>query len=157
MSGDARRDPGEAIDDLVDRFAVALKAKLRAAEAKRRWDNAWAIPDWEDGCRLALSEHVAKGDPVDVAAYSAFCWHHGWPTAMPVREAQAPGPEEPVTSSRAPGRATTFAKPGSVVVIPSRPMPEADAARIRDIMAWEDAGERSDLVIRSAPSGHRDG
>ncbi len=88
MAEGKRPDPCEAIDDLVDRFAVALKAKLRAAEAKRGWEGAWAIPDWEEGCRTDLLRHVGKGDPVDVAAYAAFCWHHGWPTSAPV--AQAP-------------------------------------------------------------------
>lgn len=24
---------------------------------------------------------MTKGDPLDVAAYCAFAWHHGWPTA----------------------------------------------------------------------------
>jgi hypothetical protein len=31
-------------------------------------------------CQQHLSEHLAKGDPRDVAAYAAFCWYHGWPT-----------------------------------------------------------------------------
>jgi hypothetical protein len=28
----------------------------------------------------ALSQHIAKGDPRDVAAYCAFMWYHSWKT-----------------------------------------------------------------------------
>ena len=72
---------GAETDALVDRFAVALKAKLRAAEAKYGWQNGWLKDDWQVECRHGLLRHVGKGDPLDVAAYAAFCWHHGWPTA----------------------------------------------------------------------------
>lgn len=69
------------IDDLVDRFASALKEKLHAAEAKYGHDDAWKRDDWrEDLCRQ-LGVHVQKGDPRDVAAYCAFAWHHGWSLA----------------------------------------------------------------------------
>lgn len=70
--------PASAIDDLVDRFAVALKEKLRAAEAKYGHDDAWLRDDWRDDLIRQLGEHVQKGDPRDVAAYCAFAWHHGW-------------------------------------------------------------------------------
>lgn len=36
-----------------------------------------------------LAEHVAKGDPRDVAAYCAFAWHHGWSTAEAATPATA--------------------------------------------------------------------
>jgi hypothetical protein len=67
--------------DLVDRFAVALKEKLSAAEAKYGYSDGWMRRDWMDECRAKLVEHVAKGDPRDVAAYCAFLWHHGESTA----------------------------------------------------------------------------
>ena len=148
MAEGKRPDPGEAIDDLVDRFAVALRAKLRAAEAKRGWEGAWAIPDWEEGCQADLLHHVGKGDPVDVAAYAAFCWHHGWPTSAPAVQAPPAPRGEPDGGSRAPGPLTTSIRPGSVAVIPLRPLPQEDAARIRAVMDREDAGETADLVIR---------
>jgi hypothetical protein len=69
-----------ATDDLVDRFALALKAKLFAAEVKYGYSDGWRSPDWMDECRAKLMEHVAKGDPRDVAAYCAFLWHHSEPT-----------------------------------------------------------------------------
>lgn len=89
-TGSAGEDPktpdaGVETDALVDRFAVALKAKLRFSEAKHGWQNGWLKPDWRADCQRDLSRHIAKGDPIDVAGYAAFCWHHGWPTA-PVGE-----------------------------------------------------------------------
>lgn len=67
-------------DKLVDDFAEALKAKLHAAEAKYGWNDGWMKADWEAKCQAHLVEHVAKGDPRDVAAYCAFMWYHGWKT-----------------------------------------------------------------------------
>lgn len=69
---------GSATDELVDRFAAALKEKLRAAEAKYGRNDAWLRSDWRDELVQHLQEHVQKGDPRDVAAYCAFAWHHGW-------------------------------------------------------------------------------
>ncbi|MGL4650428.1 MAG: hypothetical protein ACRC1H_13555, partial [Caldilineaceae bacterium] len=68
--------------ELVQRFAVALAEKLAAAEKKYGYSDKWAESDWMDECRAKLVEHVAKGDPRDVAAYCAFLWHHGERTAL---------------------------------------------------------------------------
>lgn len=86
-------------DEMVDRFAEALKAKLRASEEKHGWNDGWRIPDWQGGCQDGLLEHVDKGDPLDVAAFAAFCWHHGWPTSRGASRA-APGtfPRIPVSA-----------------------------------------------------------
>jgi hypothetical protein len=65
----------------VDRFAAALKGKLAAAEKKYGYSDGWAEPDWMQECRAKLVDHIAKGDPRDVAAYCAFLWHHGESTA----------------------------------------------------------------------------
>lgn len=67
---------------LVVRFARALAGKLAAAEVKYGYSDGWLSPGWMDGCRSKLMEHVAKGDPRDVAAYCAFLWHHGEKTAL---------------------------------------------------------------------------
>lgn len=67
--------------NLVVRFARALAAKLAAAEVKYGYSDGWRSADWMDECRAKLAEHVAKGDPRDVAAYCAFLWHHGESTA----------------------------------------------------------------------------
>ncbi|MDP3228475.1 MAG: hypothetical protein Q8N13_10940 [Acidovorax sp.] len=61
---------------LVVRFATALAAKLAAAQAKYGYSNGWAASDWLDECRRQLVDHVDKGDPLDVAAYCAFLFHH---------------------------------------------------------------------------------
>ncbi|WP_312595413.1 hypothetical protein [Brevundimonas sp.] len=71
-------DEEAATDDLVDRFAVALKAKLRAAGEKYGFDDAWKADDWRDKLIEDLLRHIQKGDPRDVAAYCAFAWHHDW-------------------------------------------------------------------------------
>lgn len=75
-----------ATADLVSRFMGALAEKLAAAEAKYGYSDGWASPIWQEECRRQLHHHAAKGDPRDVAAYAAFCWHHGWSTASPIRE-----------------------------------------------------------------------
>ena len=77
-----------ATADLVRRFSQALAEKLAAAEAKYGYSDGWASPDWMDECRTKLMEHIAKGDPRDVAAYCAFLWHHGASTARPEPSAQ---------------------------------------------------------------------
>lgn len=66
---------------LVVRFARALAQKLAAAEVKYGYSDGWRSPEWMDECRAKLLEHVAKGDPRDVAAYCAFLWHHNASTA----------------------------------------------------------------------------
>jgi hypothetical protein len=67
---------------LVHNFALALAAKLAAAEKKYGYGDNWARLDWADECREHLREHVEKGDPRDVAAYCAFLWFHGERTAI---------------------------------------------------------------------------
>lgn len=67
-------------DDLVDRFAVAMRDKLAKAEVKYGYTDEWLEADWEQSCRDQMNEHIRKGDPTDVAIYAAFMWHHGWST-----------------------------------------------------------------------------
>lgn len=71
---------------LVDRFAKAMKEKLLKAQQKYNYGAHWATTDWEDECRDNLKQHIGKGDPLDVANYCAFMWHHGWPTVEPKPE-----------------------------------------------------------------------
>jgi hypothetical protein len=77
-----------ATADLVRNFSRALAEKLAKAETKYGYSDEWRWPNGEDDCRKALHEHVAKGDPRDVAAYCAFMWFHGWSTS-PTPEALA--------------------------------------------------------------------
>jgi hypothetical protein len=84
---------------LVMRFAGSLAAKLRRAEEKYGYTDGWARDDWEAECRQHLHEHVAKGDPLDVAAYAAFCWAHGWSTASdPSPAPEGEGGWQPTTT-----------------------------------------------------------
>lgn len=76
----AKMKPHDPLADLVARFSAALLEKLRAAEKKYGRKDDWLEPNWQADCQRQLLDHVAKGDPRDVAAYAAFCWHHGWPT-----------------------------------------------------------------------------
>jgi hypothetical protein len=72
----------DPLADLVARFSAALLEKLNAAHAKGR--RGWERDDWKADCQRNLNQHLAKGDPLDAAAYSAFLWHHGWPTIGPL-------------------------------------------------------------------------
>lgn len=76
------REVLDPLDDLVSRFAKALLAKLKLPRANGR--SGWERDDWEAACQRGLNEHLAKGDPLDVAAYSAFLWHHRWTTVGPL-------------------------------------------------------------------------
>lgn len=73
---------GHPDDEAVDRFAVLMKAKLSAARAKGR--RGWDDPDQcsTDYLRQLLHEHVAKGDPVDVANFCMMLAHYGASTAL---------------------------------------------------------------------------
>ncbi|WP_454018459.1 hypothetical protein [Azospirillum sp. Marseille-Q6669] len=73
--------------DLVTDFAAALAEKLLLAEAKYRLRDEWKRDDWREKLISDVVEHVHKGDPLDVAAYCAFAWFHGWSIAP----AAAPG------------------------------------------------------------------
>lgn len=66
---------------LIQTFAEALSAKLKSAQEKYGYRDGWRTQDWEAECRRHLIEHIAKGDPLDVAAYCAFMWKRGWSTA----------------------------------------------------------------------------
>lgn len=65
---------------MVISFAGALATKLLKAQQKYGYTDGWARDDWEGEWRQHLHQHIAKGDPLDVAAYAAFGWHHGWST-----------------------------------------------------------------------------
>lgn len=75
--------PQENIRQLVDGFTVALRMKLYKAEAKYGWNDAWMRPDWREELLDEIETHLNKGDPIDVAAFCAFAWHHGWSLKMP--------------------------------------------------------------------------
>lgn len=96
---------------LVNSFAIALAHKLLAAQKKYGFTNGWYTDDWEDACRADLLTHVAKGDPLDVAAYAAFCWARGWPTST-ATSVQWGELERVAQAAVAPSRNRTTDRPG---------------------------------------------
>lgn len=70
----------EPDDAAVDRFADAMKAKLAKAREKGR--SGWETCSHEDLSQM-LHDHVAKGDPLDVANFCMFLWNLGHDIAQP--------------------------------------------------------------------------
>ncbi|EOF4705853.1 hypothetical protein ACKWWX_004306 [Klebsiella oxytoca] len=75
---------------LVTDFCTALADKLYKAQLKYGYDADWKQDGWPSQCKAHFHQHIAKGDPRDVAAYCAFMWYHGWKT-----EAAQPEPIVP--------------------------------------------------------------
>ncbi|HBY7056002.1 TPA: ead/Ea22-like family protein [Klebsiella pneumoniae] len=65
---------------LVADFCTALAEKLYKAQLKYGYDTDWRQDGWPSQCQAHFHQHIAKGDPRDVAAYCAFMWWHGWST-----------------------------------------------------------------------------
>ncbi|MBL9481079.1 ead/Ea22-like family protein, partial [Klebsiella pneumoniae] len=65
---------------LVAGFCTALAEKLYKAQLKYGYDADWKQDGWPSQCQAHFQQHIAKGDPRDVAAYCAFMWWHGWST-----------------------------------------------------------------------------
>ncbi|HHT4680379.1 hypothetical protein [Klebsiella michiganensis] len=65
---------------LVTDFCTALAEKLYKAQLKYGYDADWKQDGWPSQCQAHFQQHIAKGDPRDVAAYCAFMWWHGWST-----------------------------------------------------------------------------
>ncbi|MCY1798502.1 ead/Ea22-like family protein [Klebsiella pneumoniae] len=68
---------------LVADFCTALAEKLYKAQLKYGYDTDWKQDGWPSQCQAHFHQHIAKGDPRDVAAYCAFMWWHGWSTKPP--------------------------------------------------------------------------
>ncbi|EOG3201314.1 DUF550 domain-containing protein [Salmonella enterica] len=66
--------------NLVADFCTALAEKLYKAQLKYGYDADWKQDGWSTQCQAHFHQHIAKGDPRDVAAYCAFMWYHGWKT-----------------------------------------------------------------------------
>lgn len=65
---------------LVTDFCTDLAEKLYKAQLKYGYDADWKQDNWSTQCLAHFHQHIAKGDPRDVAAYCAFMWYHGWKT-----------------------------------------------------------------------------
>jgi len=67
---------------LVHLISLALAEKLLRAQEKYGYSDEWSSPDWKHQCFADFYNHIGKGDPIDVIAYAAFMWYHGWPTNL---------------------------------------------------------------------------
>lgn len=76
MHGELHPDTQKLVAD----FCTALAEKLYKAQLKYGWSDNWMRDNWRSECMQSMQEHIAKGDPRDVAAYCAFMWYHGWKT-----------------------------------------------------------------------------
>lgn len=79
--------------NLVANFCTALAEKLYGAQLKYGYDADWKQDGWHTQCLGHFHQHIAKGDPRDVAAYCAFMWYHGWKTesvSVPVVPEECP-------------------------------------------------------------------
>lgn len=65
---------------LVADFSTDLAEKLYKAQLKYGYDADWKQDNWSMQCLAHFHQHIAKGDPRDVAAYCAFMWYHDWKT-----------------------------------------------------------------------------
>ncbi|ECJ3537803.1 DUF550 domain-containing protein [Salmonella enterica] len=79
--------------NLAANFCTALAEKLYGAQLKYGYDADWKQDGWATQCLSHFHQHIAKGDPRDVAAYCAFMWYHGWKTesvSVPVVPEECP-------------------------------------------------------------------
>lgn len=67
----------------IDRFAAAMKAKMAKQRAKGYggWDDKADCP--ASRLQQMLVDHIAKGDPVDVANFTMMLWNRGEHTEQP--------------------------------------------------------------------------
>lgn len=68
---------------LLTHYVEELGKKMMRADKKYGHGISWMKDDWESECRIDFTNHIMKGDPRDVGIYSAFLWHHKWPTNWP--------------------------------------------------------------------------
>ena len=90
---------------LVADFCTALAEKLYKAQLKYGYDTDWKQDGWPSQCQAHFHQHIAKGDPRDVAAYCAFMWWHGWSTKP------AEGLESRTVTVRLPDYRNTYKSP----------------------------------------------
>ena len=72
----------EADEMGVDRFSTAMRRKLTRKRQEGR--GGWQFPDecpLED-LRTMLKEHIAKGDPVDIANFAMMIWNREYPNGI---------------------------------------------------------------------------
>jgi hypothetical protein len=73
-------------EEAVDRFAAAMKVKMAKQRAKGYggWDDPMACPT--ERLQNMLTDHIGKGDPVDVGNFAMMLFNRGEKTAPPPRQ-----------------------------------------------------------------------
>lgn len=78
---DQREDKAAQQDnDAVANFATAMKSKMAVSRGKGR--GGW-LHCPVDQLQVMLTEHLKKGDPVDVANFCMMLWNRGSATTSP--------------------------------------------------------------------------
>lgn len=134
--------PGELHPDtqnLVADFCAALAEKLYKAQLKYGYDADWKQDGWPSQCQAHFHQHIAKGDPRDVAAYCAFMWYHGWKTEAAKPATMALPDREQVRVDHAKWSQETFGNVGPIgpLMHLSKEALEA-AAEPGDLSEWAD-------------------
>lgn len=68
--------------NLVISFARALAEKLFTVQEKYSYTNQFKYEENVEYFRQVLHQSIYKGDPIDVAAYASFLWHHDETTKL---------------------------------------------------------------------------
>ena len=63
-------------DELVDEFALVLKAHMRIRE--RQGKAGWDEPYWKRECLEKLKESAQNEEIFDTVGYAMFAYYHGW-------------------------------------------------------------------------------
>lgn len=79
-------------DDIaINRFAVAMKAKMAKQRAKGYggWNDPASCPT--ERLQQMLADHIPKGDPVDVGNFAMMLWNRGGRTGRPTQQQRPVG------------------------------------------------------------------
>jgi hypothetical protein len=101
------------LNETVDKFAAALKAKLVKSEEKYGWEGGWKDDLWYEDLIEQLHLHIEKGDPMDVAAYCMFAWYHKWVLQHPTNalESQLAAARSEIEHAKRIGKPITYLYP----------------------------------------------
>ncbi len=159
--------PQNHLDDVaVDRFASAMKAKMKLSRDKGR--GGWDDPAQ---CKITylsslLHEHVAKGDPVDVANFCMMLHQRGSGIVQPLDKQAVPSVPDTIQAIKTAYGFLWHVNNGADAPIELNvPSLTADAAAykarliLRDLLTREQRGEGINSVrnsITAAPASAQD-
>ena len=84
---------GEQVTDPLSRlcFFFAIQLFDRLTRKRKKWGDKWQDKEYltQNDLIYHLQKQVNQGDPIDVAAYCAFAWHHQYKTGTPQPESKS--------------------------------------------------------------------